>query len=48
MLKLMSQPSMTFITLAMANMFTPLMRMVMTANEIAAKARLSSPKRSCR
>ena len=48
MLKLMSQPSTTFITLAMANMFTPLMRIVMNANEIAAKARLFSPKRSWR
>ena len=39
-------PSTIFMTLAMANMLTPLMSTVMNANEIADKARLGSPKRN--
>src|SRR5277367_760357 len=46
MLKLMSQPNTICMTLAMANMLTPLISTVMKANEIADKARLGSPKRS--
>ena len=46
MLKLMSQPSTICMTLAMANMLTPLMSTVMKANETADRARLGSPKRS--
>src|SRR5882672_8778063 len=46
MLKLMSHPSTICMTLAMANMLTPLMSTVMNANEIADRARLGSPKRS--
>jgi hypothetical protein len=36
MLKVISQPSTTFITSAMENMFTPLIRIVMNAKEKAA------------
>ena len=46
MLKLMSHPSTICMTLAMANMLTPLMSTVMNANEIAERARAGSPKRS--
>ena len=35
----MSQPSTTFITTAMANMFTPLIRIISMANETAATLR---------
>ena len=48
MLKLMSQPSTTFITSAMEYMLMPLMRTVMKAKETAARPRLASPKRNCR
>ena len=48
MLKLMSQPSTTFITSAMEYMLMPLMSTVMKANEMADSARLGSPKRSFR
>ncbi len=48
MLKLMSQPNTICMTLAMANILTPLISTVMKANEIADKARLCSPKRNFR
>jgi hypothetical protein len=48
MLKLMSQPSTTFMTTAMANMLTPLMRIISIANEKAATLRASPPKRRSR
>ena len=48
MLKLMSQPSTICMTLAMANMLTPLISTVMNANETAESARLGSPKRNFR
>ena len=43
MLKLMSQPSTTFITTAMANMFTPLIKIISSANAIADTVRASPP-----
>src|SRR5512146_372792 len=43
MLKLMFQPSTTFITSAMEYMLMPLISTVMKAKEIAASARLDSP-----
>ncbi len=46
MLKLMSQPSTICMTLAMANMLTPLISTVINAKEIADSARAGSPKRS--
>src|SRR5271156_2220133 len=46
MLKLRSQPKTICMTLAMANMLTPLMSTVMNANEIADSARAGSPNRS--
>ena len=46
--KLMSHPRMTFITSAIAYMFTPDIRMVMNPNEIAASPRAPSPNRSCK
>ena len=46
MLKLMSQPSTTFITSAIEYMLMPLMNTVISANEIAESAREASPKRS--
>src|ERR1035437_159924 len=48
MLKLMSQPSTICMTLAMANILTPLMSTVMNAKETAERARLDSPKRNFR
>src|SRR5574341_1472392 len=48
MLKLMSQPSTTFITSAIEYMLMPLISTVMKANETADSARLGSPKRSFR
>ena len=41
--KFKSQPSTTFITSAMANMFTPLMSTVIKANETAETMRAPSP-----
>src|ERR1700722_20956971 len=46
MLKLMSQPRTICMTLAMANMLTPLISTVMKANETADNTRAGSPKRS--
>ena len=46
MLKLMSQPSTICMTLAIANMLTPLISTVMNAKETAERARAGSPKRS--
>src|SRR6266481_4946978 len=46
MMKLMSQPNTICMTLAMANMLTPLMSTVMKAKETADRARLGSPKRN--
>src|SRR6185437_11108749 len=43
MLKLMFQPSTTFMTRAMEYMLMPLISTVMKAKEIAARARLDSP-----
>ena len=43
MLKVISQPSTTFITTAMANMFTPLIRIISMAKETAARTRACSP-----
>jgi hypothetical protein len=48
MLKLMFQPRIVRITSAMAYMFTPLIRIVMSANETAERARAPSPNRSWR
>ncbi len=48
MLKLMSQPSTTFITSAIEYILMPLISTVMTANETDERARLDSPKRSFR
>src|SRR5256885_17199598 len=48
MLKLMSQPSTTFMTRAMEYILMPLIRTVMKANEMAERARLDSPNRSLR
>ena len=48
MLKLMSQPSTTFITSAMEYMLMPLISTVMNANVMAESAREGSPKRSFR
>src|SRR5450432_3516422 len=48
MLKLMSQPSTTFITSAMEYILMPLMNTVINAKEIAESAREASPKRSFR
>src|ERR1035441_1524663 len=45
MLKWMSQPRMTFITRAIEYMFTPLIRMVMNAKEIADSPAAPGPKR---
>src|ERR1700722_7735867 len=47
-LKLMSQPSTTFITSAMEYMLMPLINTVMNAKEMAERARLDSPKRNFR
>src|SRR5476649_564741 len=46
MLKLMSQPSTICMTLAMANMLTPLISTVINAKETADRTRLGSPKRN--
>src|SRR5579872_883194 len=46
MLKLMFQPSTTFVTRAMEYMLMPLISTVMKAKEMAARARLDSPYRS--
>jgi hypothetical protein len=43
MLKWMFQPRTTFMTRAMEYMLTPLIRMVMRANETAERARADSP-----
>ena len=43
--KVMFQPSTVCITTAMANMLTPLIRMVINANEIADNPRAASPNR---
>ena len=43
MLKLMSQPSTTFMTSAMEYMLMPLISTVMKAKEMAEKARAGSP-----
>ncbi len=48
MLKLMSQPSTTCITFAIANMLMPLISTVMSPKQTADKARDDSPKRSFR
>jgi len=48
MLKVIFQPSTTFITTAMANMFTPLIRIISVAKEMAARTRACWPKRSIR
>ena len=48
MLKLIFQPSTTFMTSAMEYMLMPLISTVMNANEIAARVRLDSPNRSLR
>src|SRR6516164_1100167 len=48
MLKLMSQPSTTFITSAIEYMLMPLISTVMKANETDDKVRADSPKRSLR
>ena len=48
MLKLMSQPSTTFITSAIEYILMPLISTVMNANETAERARAGSPKRSFR
>jgi hypothetical protein len=48
MLKLMSQPRTTFMTTAMANMFTPLIRIISVAKAMAATLRAAPPKRRSR
>src|SRR5256886_16545571 len=48
MLKLISQPSTTFITRAMEYISMPLINPAMKANEIAEKPRLDAPKHSLR
>jgi hypothetical protein len=48
MLKLMSQPSTTFMTSAIEYMLMPLIRTVMKANETDDNARDGSPKRNFR
>ena len=48
MLKLMSQPSTTFMTKAMEYMLIPLISTVMKAKQTDESVRLDSPKRSFR
>ena len=43
MLKVISHPRTTFITTAMANMLTPLIRIISMANEKAATVRAAPP-----